>query len=126
MALTVLVSSHSFAWFEHLCTITKTKTLSFHLETCAGDRVDATPSDAVTLKKGVCCEVTYKVNKAANAVQPTFNLAFSPFIAEEISIPVFRFEPEAVVLSQEPVLHHSDSSPPLLLPLYLLNEQFII
>lgn len=126
MALTVLVSSHSFAWFEHICTLTQTKKLSFHLETCAGDLVDATPSNAVTLKKAVCCEVTYKVNKAGNAVQPTFNLAFSPLLAEEISFPVFKFEPERAVLSQEPVFNHGDSSPPLLLPLYLLNEQFII
>ena len=60
LALTVLVSSHSFAWFEHLCTITKTKTLSFDLETCAGDLVEATPSNALTLKKGACCEITLR------------------------------------------------------------------
>lgn len=126
MALTVLVSSHSFAWFEHLCTITQTKKLSFHLETCVGDQVEATPSHAVNLKKAVCCEITYKVNKANNAVQPAFNLAFSPFAAEEIILPVFRFEPEIEVLSREPAFNHGDSSPPHSLPLYLLNEQFII
>lgn len=126
MALTVLVSSHSFAWFEHLCTLTKTKKVSFHLETCAGDLVEATPSNATSLKKGSCCEITFKVNKADNAVQPTFNLAFSPFVAEEVFFPVYRFEPEVQILSEKPVLNHGDSSPPLLLPLYLLNEQFII
>ncbi|MCD8539528.1 MAG: hypothetical protein LRY55_06990 [Leadbetterella sp.] len=126
MALTVLVSSHSFAYFEHLCTITQTKKLSFHLETCAGDVVEATPSNATTLHKGACCEITYKVNKADNAVQHTFNLAFSPFWAEEIAFPVFEFQPETTILSERPALNHGDSSPPLLLPLYLLNEQFII
>jgi len=126
MALTVLVSSHSFAYFEHLCTITKTKTLSFDLETCAGDLVQATASQALTLKKGVCCEISYKVNKADNAVQQVHGFVFIPSVAEEMVLPEFIFGPEVSLLSEEPVFGHSDSSPPLSLPLYLLNEQFII
>jgi hypothetical protein len=126
MALTVLVSSHSFAYFEHLCTITKVKTLSFHLETCAGDFVEATPSDAASIKKSVCCEISYKVNQADNAVQQNFNLAFAPFLAELVAIPHFKFEQPLIVLAQEPALNHGDSSPPLLVPIYLLNEQFIL
>lgn len=127
MALTVLVSSHSFAYFEHLCTITKVKKLSFDLESCAGDLVETPPpSEAFTLKKGTCCKITFKVNKADNAVQQAVNLAVNPLVAEEITIPVFKFEPEVKGLSEEPVFGHGDTSPPPSLPLYLLNEQFII
>lgn len=126
MALTVLVSSHSFAYFEHLCTITKIKTLSFHLETCAGDTVEAAPSNVSTIKKSICCEISFKVNQADNAVQQNFNLAFSPFIADVVSFPEFRFEPVFQTLAQEPKLNHSDSSPPLPVPIYILNEQFIL
>lgn len=126
MALTIIVSSHSFAYFEHLCTITKIKTLSFHLETCAGDFVEATPTDAATIKKSVCCEISFKVNKANTAVQQSYNLAFSPFIAEVLVFPEFKFEPVFIALAEESFLNHSDTSPPLGVPLYLLNEQFII
>ncbi len=126
MALTVLVSSHSFAYFEHLCTLTKVKKLSFDLVSCAGDLVETPPTEALTLKKGTCCKITFKVNKADNAVQQAGNLAVNPLVAEEITIPVFTFEPEVRTLSEEPVFGHGDSSPPPSLPLYLLNEQFIL
>lgn len=126
MALTVLVSSHSFAYFEHLCTITKIKTLSFHLETCAGDSVEAAPSNVSTIKKSICCEISFKVNHADNAVQQNYNLGFAPFVASLVVVPEFRFEPKLIALAQEPALNHGDSSPPLLVPIYILNEQFII
>ncbi len=126
MALTVLVSSHSFAYFEHLCTITKIKTLSFHLETCAGDTVEAAPSNVSTIKKSVCCEISFKVNQADNAVQQNSNLAFAPVVANLVVIPDFRFEPKLIALAQDPSLNHGDSSPPVLVPIYILNEQFII
>lgn len=126
MALTVLVSSHSFAYFEHLCTITQKKTLSFHLETCAGDFIEATPSEIPTLKKSVCCEIEFKVNKANSAVQLNYNIAFEAMAMEVVDFPAFKFEAFYGNLSQEPVLNYGDSSPPLYLPIYLLNEQFII
>ncbi len=122
LALTVLVSSHSFAWFEHLCTITKIKSVSFTPESCAGDRGEDAP--ATTLKKGTCCEVTLKVNKADDAIQQ--NYTFYSFVAEMPFWPAFQFEPEILFLAQEPVLSHGDSSPPCSVFLYLLNQQFII
>ncbi|MCY1379719.1 hypothetical protein D9M69_674630 [compost metagenome] len=74
----------------------------------------------------MCCEITFKVNKAENAIQQNFSPVFHAFVAEENLLPVFQFEPEVQFLSEEPVLNHGDSSPPPVLPLYLLNQQFII
>ena len=126
MALTVLVSSHSFAYFEHLCTITQKKTLSFHLETCAGDFIDVASSDTPVLKKSVCCEIDLKVNKADNAVQQNHFGGFLSFIAEELILPQFSFSAPAIALSEQAELGFGDSSPPSNLPLYILNEQFIL
>jgi len=127
LALTVLVSSHSFAWFEHLCTITKIKKLSFDVESCFGEATQTPPlQQHTTLKKGSCCEITLKVNKANTAVQQNFGPAYTFLVAEEPVVPAFTFEPVTETLAEEPAFSHGDSSPPRLLPLYLLNEQFII
>jgi hypothetical protein len=126
MALTVLVSSHSFAYFEHLCTITNIKTLSFQLETCAGDVVESPPSHSSTLKKSICCDISLKINQADNAVQQSFNLGFAPFLADIVCFPDFCFETPNLALAEEPALNHGDSSPPLTVSIYLLNEQFIL
>lgn len=124
LALTVLVSSHSFAWFEHLCTITKIKSVSFNLESCAGDLADATATGAAHLEKGNCCEVTLKVNKADDAIQQNFVFLSSP--AEPAELPEFRFEPDAMVLARKIPVFRSGDLPPPLIPIYLLNQQFII
>jgi hypothetical protein len=126
MALTVLVSSHSFAYFEHICTLTNIKTLSFQLETCAGDVIESPPSNTNTIKKSICCDISLKVNQADNAVQQSYNLGFAPFLAHIVYFPDFRFETPNLALAQEPAFNHGDSSPPLLVPIYLLNEQFIL
>ncbi len=122
LALTVLVSSHSFAWFEHLCTITKIKSVSFTPESCAGDLTENTHD--TTLSKGTCCEVTLKVNKAENAIQQ--NYTFYSFVAEVMDFPVFQFDPETQYRQEETVMGRGNVSPPLILPLYILNQQFII
>lgn len=127
MVLAVLASSHSFAYFEHLCTVTKVKTFSFNLETCAGDYLPAQDiSDLPSISKGDCCDIDYKVNQADNAVQQNFDLKVNSFLAEEISFFTFNFESKVMVLAQEPALNHSNTSPPLKQAIYILNQQFIL
>ena len=125
LTLTVLVSSHSFAWFEHLCTLTQVKKLSFALESCAGTPVE-TPPAHTTLKKGTCCKITVKVNKANSAVQQSVNLAGITWVTDEITVPVFTFNALTALRSEKQIMGYADASPPPALPLYLLNEQFII
>jgi hypothetical protein len=79
MALTVLVSLHSFAYFEHICTLTNIKTLSFQLETCAGDVIESPPSNTNTIKKSICCDISLKVNQADNAVQRSISSPYCIF-----------------------------------------------
>lgn len=123
MALTVLVSSHSFAYFEHLCTLTNIKKVSFSPETCAGEFKEADFSDLATLKKGTCCEISYKVNKAQTAVQEKISAA--PVFALLQEVPVFEFPELASSPLSAPSYAFGDSSPPRKLPLYLSLRKIV-
>lgn len=123
MALTVLVSSHSFAYFEHLCTLTNIKKVSFTPETCAGEFKEADFSDLATLKKGTCCEISYKVNKAQTAVQEKVPAA--PAFALVYALPVFTFSEPAPLHTEAQQFSFGDSSPPPSLPLYLSLRKIV-
>jgi hypothetical protein len=123
MALTVLVSSHSFAYFEHLCTITNIKKVSFVPETCAGEFKEAEFSDLPTLKKGTCCEISYKVNKAHTAVQE--KVPSAPVFALVYNFPVFKFSEVGTAPTTSSGYTFGDSSPPSSLPLYLSLRKII-
>ncbi len=112
MALTVLVSSHSFAYFEHLCTLTNIKKVSFSPETCAGEFKEADFSDLATLK-----------NKAQTAVQEKISAA--PVFALLQEVPVFEFPELASSPLSAPSYAFGDSSPPRKLPLYLSLRKIV-
>jgi hypothetical protein len=60
MFLTILVSSQSFAYYEHICLITKQKTISFEGQTCAGKLSHKQESKTPEFKRSSCCELNLK------------------------------------------------------------------
>lgn len=126
MAIFVLASSHSFAYFEHICTVTQTKTLSFDLKTCADDFGKEIPlkEQKAQIKKSTCCEVGLKVNQASDAVQQHFSAPH--FLAVQLQIPVFDFGIGHFITTEARTFEYADSSPPYKKTLYIVHEQFLI
>lgn len=125
MVLTVLVSSHAFAYYEHICLITKQKTLSFEPKNCAGKYVVSKESKTPELKQASCCELSFKVQKVDNAQKN--HLVAPVFVAFEGSFqnPSFVFSTVVVKKQKSIVFVSSNSSPPRK-KLFILNEQFLI
>lgn len=132
MALMVFVSSHSFAYFEHLCTITFKKTLTTDLETCLSDFLDEEdleflfdpPGDIPSFNKSTCCEIDYKSHQAGTYIhQNVDNSAVSPEL-----LPAQTFYLTQVIIIEEKSSQplYTDSSPPRVTPLHILNQIFII
>lgn len=124
LLLTVFVSTHSFAYFEHVCTITNEKSYSFDLKTCAGDMDEAVPSSLPEFKKDDCCKIQYKVNKPGKIIQTMVQvLAIAVAVPQVFS---FEFNPQFALVQEKSVFNFSNSSPPHSKPIYILNQQFII
>jgi hypothetical protein len=125
MVLTVLVSSHAFAYYEHICLITNQKTLSFEPKSCAGKSSVSEESKTPQLKRASCCELNFKVQKVDTAQQ---NHLLAPvFVAFKGSFqnPIFVF---LLIFSQEEkslVFVSGNSSPPKK-KLFILHDQFLI
>ncbi|ADQ16611.1 hypothetical protein Lbys_0865 [Leadbetterella byssophila DSM 17132] len=124
MALTVLVSSHSFAYYEHLCTITQIKKVSFEPESCYGKLSVSEVHEVPSFKKGTCCEISFKVNKGHTAIQSSFNLM--PFVAVEMQLPEFQFLCPTLIPEKSEVLASSNSSPPSSVPLFIKYRKLIL
>jgi hypothetical protein len=124
MALTVLVSSHSFAYYEHLCTITQIKKVSFEPESCYGKLSVSEVHEEPSFKKGTCCEISFKVNKGHTAIQSSFNLM--PFVAVVMQLPEFQFLCPTLNPEKNEVLASSNSSPPSSVPLFIKYRKLIL
>ena len=125
MVLTVMVSSHAFAYYEHICLITKQKTLSFEPKTCAGKYVITEESKSPELKRASCCELSFKVQKVDNAQQ---NHLFAPvFVSFEgyFQYTSFVFSSITIEEKKSKVFVSGNSSPPKK-RLFILFDQFLI
>lgn len=125
MVLTVLVSSHAFAYYEHICLITKQKTLSFEPKTCAGKSVLSEESKTPELKRASCCELNLKVQKVDNAQQNHLLAPVFVIFEGNFKNPSFVFP--SIILEEEKsvVLVSGNSSPPKE-KLFILHDQFLI
>ena len=125
MMLTILVSSHAFAYYEHICLITKQKSISFEPKTCAGKYVLSQESKTPELKRSSCCDLNFKVQKVDNAQQNHF---FVPvFLAFELNfqIPSFVFSSIIIEEKEDKVFVSGNSSPPKK-KLFIFHNQFLI
>jgi hypothetical protein len=125
MVLTVMVSSHAFAYYEHICLITKQKILSFEPKTCAGKYVITEESKSPELKRASCCELSIKVQKVDNAQQ---NHLLAPvFVSFEghFQYPSFVFSSIIIEKKKSKGFISGNSSPPKK-RLFILFDQFLI
>ncbi|HLO44129.1 MAG TPA: hypothetical protein VK175_07345 [Leadbetterella sp.] len=125
MVLTILVSSHAFAYYEHICLITNHKTISFEAKTCAGKFTLREESKTPEFKRSSCCELSFKVQKLDNAHQNHYSLPVFAALEGSFQIPAFIFSNSGVSLEQSAVLAFTNSSPPKK-KLFLFNDQFLI
>lgn len=132
MVLMIFISSHSFAYFEHLCTVTYKKTLSLDLETCLSNYISdedledlsTPPTDVPAFQKNICCEVDLKTHQAGNFYIQKVNLANQ--VLAENTIPVFNFSSKVMLDKEVLPLIYANTSPPPLIPIYLMQQVFII
>jgi hypothetical protein len=125
MMITFLVSSHAFAYYEHICLITKQKSLSFVPKTCVGTYVLSEESKTPEFKRASCCDLNFKVQKVDNAQQ---NHLFAPdFLAcdSNFQLPSFVFSSIIIGERINKVLVSGDSSPPKK-KLFIFHDQFLI
>lgn len=124
MVLTVLVSSHAFAYYEHICLITKQKTYSIDPETCAGKFI---PKESKTpeIKRPTCCELNLKVQKVDDGQQN--HLKIPVFVAFEglFELPIFVFSILVFDETKTSNFAFGNSSPPKP-KLFILHDQFLI
>jgi hypothetical protein len=125
MVLTILVSSHAFAYYEHICLITKQKTLSFDAKTCAGKFTLKEESKTPEFKRSSCCELNLKVQKVDNAQQN--HLHFPDFLVYDgqLNIPTFSLGVIESFKEKTNNIAFTNTSPPRL-KLFILNAQFLI
>ncbi len=125
MVLTVLVSSHAFAYYEHICLITNQKTLSFEPKTCAGKSFIYEESLTPELKRAYCCELNLKVQKLENAQQ---NHLLAPnFVAFEGDFQNLSFDFSSIIFEKiKSIIFVSGISSPPKKKLFILFDQFLI
>lgn len=125
MVLTILVSSHGFAYYEHICLITKQKTVSFEAKTCAGKFSVKQESKIPEFKKASCCELSFKVQKVDNAQQNHLTVPVFAYLEGSFQIPSFVFYTVDFAAEKSVVFVSSNSSPPKN-KLFILHDQFLI
>lgn len=125
MVLTILVSSHAFAYYEHICLITNQKTLSFEPKTCAGKSFISEDSISPEIKRAFCCELNIKVQKVDNAQQ---NHVLAPiFVTFEGDFQNISFVfPSIIIKEQKSSIFVSGNSSPPKEKLFILFDQFLI
>lgn len=126
LVLTLFVSSHSFAYFEHLCFLTQQKTLSFGVDLCEGESQSSDESTGSESIKTKCCEIKVKYNHSGNAVKNHYQV--NTFLAAVADLPynnfIFKFCLE--VINEKQLCISAHSPPYSKNPIYLLNNVFII
>ncbi|MCP9764603.1 HYC_CC_PP family protein [Lacihabitans soyangensis] len=125
MVLTILVSSHAFAYYEHICLITNQKTVSFEAKTCAGKFSVKQESKTPEFKKASCCELSFKVQKVDNAQQIHFTTPVFDYLEGSFQRPAFIFSVVDFAAEKSVVFVSSNSSPPKT-KLFILHDQFLI
>lgn len=125
IVLTILVSSQSFAYYEHICLITKQKTISFEGQTCAGKFSHKQESKTPEFKRSSCCELNLKVQKVDNAQQnhllsPVFDYWIESFQNSNLYFSCYNFS------DKKPAIFIAANSSPPKKKLFLLNDQFLI
>jgi hypothetical protein len=125
MVLTILVSSHAFAYYEHICLITKKKTISFEAKTCGGKFSIQQESKTPEFKRSSCCELSFKVQKIDNAQQNHLLSTVFAYLEGSFQIPNFDFLANDFSEEKSIVFLASNSSPPKK-KLFILFDQFLI
>ena len=128
MVLTILVSSNTFAYYEHICLLTKTKSLSLQPATCAGSASNKTSEDyKAHFQKKTCCDLNLVVKKIDQSNLHNFNFdTSSNNIFDIISIPSVLFKSLYDYLLKE-TLGFANTSPPFILEkVYLFIAVFRI
>lgn len=122
MVLTILVSSNTFAYYEHICLLTKVKSLSFEPKTCVSPSGKKTTEDFVPhFQKKTCCDLNLVVKKIDQSGFHNFN-----FDSSSINFFGFLLIP-SVVFNISPVylliqtLGYANTSPPFFIDkIYIL------
>jgi hypothetical protein len=125
MVLTILVSSHSFAYYEHICLITKERTLSFEGQTCAGKFFPKQESKTPELKRSSCCELSFKIQKVDSPHQNHLLNPFFDYCVESFQNSNFVFSCYNFSDKKSAIFIAENSSPPKK-KLFLLHDQFLI
>ncbi len=128
MVLTILVSSNTFAYYEHVCLVTKVKSLSLQPNSCASSDSEKKAEDfAPHYQKKTCCDLNLVVKKIdqSNLHNFSFNSILSNFF-ELISNPLIDFQFSPINLLKK-TLGFTNTSPPFFLEkIYLLLTVFRI
>jgi hypothetical protein len=114
MAINVLVSTHGFALYEHLCKFTFQKSFSLSPSDCEKDAPKPLKqhSDKTCFDQDSCCEVSisyHKVNVATDGFLKMGNW-LSAFVLP--SPQIFDFSSDFLLVSHDLVRDYADSSPP--------------
>jgi hypothetical protein len=116
MVLTVLVSSNTFAYYEHVCLLTKVKSLSLQPYSCSSSDSEKKAEDfSPHFQKKTCCDLNLIVKKVdqSNFHNFSFNSIFNNFFAL-IEIPLIDFQCSPINLLK-PTLGFTNTSPPFFL-----------
>jgi hypothetical protein len=124
MVLAIFANSHTYAFYEHICLITKIRTISLKPSTCDDSEKDKAQSEDIQFSKKTCCDVNTIVNVSPDndtAHHPSFHFVSSIFTV----IPDFEFQ--SFVEQSLAVLYAGDTSPPFIKSkLFILLEVFRI
>lgn len=111
MVLAIFANSHTYAFYEHICLITKIRTISLKPTSCDEPDKNQTKSESTQFSKKTCCDINTIVN-----VSPDNDTANHPnfyFISGIFStIPNFVFH--YFSFPNLKLLHSGDTSPPFI------------
>lgn len=128
MVLTILVSSNTFAYYEHVCLLTKVKSLSLRPNSCAGTNSEKNAEDfSPHFQKKACCDLNLVVKKIDQSNFHNFSfhsISNGLFDFTSFFSAVFNFSP-IYLLKQ--TSDFTNTSPPFFLEkIYLLLTVFRI
>ncbi len=128
MVLTILVSSNTFAYYEHVCLLTKVKSLSLQPNSCASSDSEKKAEDfSPHFQKKTCCDLNLVVKKIdqSNFHNFSFN-SITNYFFDLISNPLadFQFLPFNLLTQ---TLGFTNTSPPFFLEkIYIFISVFRI
>lgn len=122
MVLTILVSSNTFAYYEHICLLTKDKSLSFEPKICASSSSKKTTEDFIPhFQKKTCCDLNLVVKKIDQSEFRNFKFdSSSSNLFGLLLIPsvVFKLSPVYLLIQ---TLGYANTSPPFFIDkIYIL------